>query len=245
MPKISFVMPTKNRDKLIGKSIQSIIDQTIVDWELVIVDDHSDAGDETESVVRQFDDDRIKYFRMSDKRSGGIAEARNFGNQLASAPIVAVADSDDLQLKDRAKIVIETFEDKKWDVFYGKYLVYDQEKDTTEEAKNEIIEFDLEELKSRNYIAHGSTAYRREISYDYPYNSFFKIGEDYDLFTRLAKSGMKFYFHNDFVYKYVIHGENISGGKKFSDYEDLILSNRCWKEIDRNNTLNNIFNNEK
>lgn len=245
MPKISFVMPTKNRGHIIEKAIKTIIAQTLSDWELIIVDDHSDAGDKTNEIVDNFGDDRIKYFRLSDRRGGGIAEARNYGNQLALAPIIAVADSDDLQLPNRAQITVETFAKESWDVFYGKYYIIDEIEKITRERKSPIIDFNLGELKKYNYIPHGSSAYRREIAYDFPYNSFFKIGEDYDFFTRLAKNGKKFYFHNNYVYKYVVHGENVTSGKRFTDYEDLILSDRGWKQVDRNLAISSIFENEK
>ncbi len=61
-PKISCVMPCRNRQSIIGETIQSIIDQTFSDWELIIIDDHSDPDDDTEKVVKKFNDPRIKFF---------------------------------------------------------------------------------------------------------------------------------------------------------------------------------------
>ncbi len=245
MPRISFVMPTKNRDKIIGKSIQSIIDQSFSDWELIIVDDHSDKNDQTKSVVEGFCDDRLKYFRMSEIWSGGIAEARNFGNQLAQAPIIAVADSDDLQFPDRAKITVEAFEKEGYDVFYAKYDILVQETGEIKERKTPIVPFDLEVLKKYDIIPHVSSAYRRELAYDFPYNSFFRVAEDYDFFTRLAKAGKSFYFYDEKVFRCVLHGKNTTGGKRFVGYEDLILSNRGWKDTERNQLLGEILEDEK
>jgi len=81
-PKISCVMPCRNREQIIGETIQSIIDQTFRDWELVIIDDHSDSEDKTEEVVKGFKDPRIRFYRLDDKYGKAISSARNFGNIL-------------------------------------------------------------------------------------------------------------------------------------------------------------------
>jgi glycosyltransferase involved in cell wall biosynthesis len=57
-PLVSIVIPAFNRAHLIGETIQSVIDQTYQNWELIVVDDGSD--DNTKDVVREFCDDRIR-----------------------------------------------------------------------------------------------------------------------------------------------------------------------------------------
>lgn len=60
-PKVSIVLPTYNGSKYIRKSIQSIIDQTFNDWELIVVDDCS--SDDTSEIIKSFNDNRIVYTR--------------------------------------------------------------------------------------------------------------------------------------------------------------------------------------
>jgi len=241
MPKISFVMPTKNRDHIIKNSIQSLIDQTEKDWELIIVDDHSDENDKTKEVATTFADRRIKYYRIPKSWPKGIASARNFGNELATAPIIAPADSDDINLPDRAKLILESFSKEKWDVFYADYDYYFDKTKKYEDRVNPIKDFDLELYKKFNFIPHPTSAYRRELALEYPYNSFFIVAEDYDFFSRLAEAGKKFYFCNKKVLHYVIHEKNISGGKKLEPvYDDLIHLNRDWKDGDRAEIIKRI-----
>ncbi|MEI6039829.1 MAG: glycosyltransferase family 2 protein [Candidatus Berkelbacteria bacterium] len=247
MPKISFVMPTKNRADLIGKSIQSIIDQTEEDWELIIIDDHSDDSDRTEEIVTEFQDDRIKYYRMPEDWSGGIAEARNFGNQWVDSPIIAVADSDDLSKPERARLTIEAFEKNNCDVFYGQIEILNKESGqitTRESGKYQIKNFSLDLIKDYNPIAHGSTAYKTELAYDFPYNSFFKIAEDYDFFTRLAKAGKKFYFCNKIIYHYISHESNISKADIPGNFGKLIKVERKWIKADKRPILEKISHQE-
>ncbi|OGD64428.1 hypothetical protein A2215_03500 [Candidatus Berkelbacteria bacterium RIFOXYA2_FULL_43_10] len=241
MSKISFVMPTKNRGDIIKDSIESIVEQSENDWELIIVDDHSDSGDKTKDMIGSFNDNRIVYVRMPDKFAGGIPMARNFGNIFARSEIIAVCDSDDLNFSDRARVTIDAFDKFQCDVFYAKYDIWEKEKNIVRERKSPIIPFNLEKLKEHNYIPHVSVAYKRSIAYDFPYNSFFRIGEDYELLTRLAKAGKKFYFYDGKVFRYVLHGSNISEGKRLDNQDKLIKIIRGWEKEDKNKILNEII----
>ena len=62
---VSIIMPSWNTDRFIAESIQSVIDQTYSNWELIIVDDCS--TDNTDAVVDSFQDERIKYFHKDRK----------------------------------------------------------------------------------------------------------------------------------------------------------------------------------
>ena len=64
-PMVSVVMPTYNRAHIIGDSIQSVLDQTFPDFELIIVDDGS--SDDTETVVGGFNDPRMRYIYQENK----------------------------------------------------------------------------------------------------------------------------------------------------------------------------------
>jgi glycosyltransferase involved in cell wall biosynthesis len=245
MTKISFVMPEKNRGDRIGKTIQTIIDQTEKDWELIVVDDHSDPADKTGKVIESFKDKRIRFIHMPDDLPKGIATARNFGNQFALSPIIAVADSDDLFKPERAELTIEAFEKNDCDVFFAKNDIYDEVKKINIPLMEDFHSFDISMLKKRNYIAHSSSAYKRHLAYAFPYNSFFKKAEDYDLFTRLAEAGKKFYFCDKVVYTYIVHGENVSRGLRLVNYNDLIHLNRDWIEKERVAVIEGAFKENK
>ena len=90
MPKISFIIPTYNRDKYIKKCINSILKQTIKDIEIIIVDDGS--TDNTENIINNIKDKRIKYFKRDNY---GIGSSRNYGIEKSKGDYVAFIDSDD------------------------------------------------------------------------------------------------------------------------------------------------------
>jgi len=122
-PTVSVVIATYNRAQWLKKSIQSILNQTYQDFELIVVDDHS--TDETPQVVKSFKDKRIKYFRQKKTfpiKSQGAAAARNIGIKKARGDLIAFNDDDDFWRKQKLEKQIKAFEkaDKKTGVVYSR-----------------------------------------------------------------------------------------------------------------------------
>lgn len=90
MPKLSFVIPTHNRYEMLVAAISSVVEQTIDDWELIVVDD---ASDEPVEFCVNTKDERMTFYRNSN--SHGAAASRNVGARLASSEFVAFLDDDD------------------------------------------------------------------------------------------------------------------------------------------------------
>ena len=90
MPKVSVIIPTYNRSKIVKDAICSVLDQTESDLEIIVVDDGS--TDDTHSIVSGISDDRVFYFF---KTNGGPAGARNLGLSKAKGEYIAFLDSDD------------------------------------------------------------------------------------------------------------------------------------------------------
>lgn len=93
-PKISVVLPTYNRAQLLKRSIQSVLDQTYKDFEVIVVDDGS--TDNTEEVVRRLiiKDKRVRFIKF--KENKGANAARNAGIRASRGKFVAFQDSDDV-----------------------------------------------------------------------------------------------------------------------------------------------------
>ena len=104
-PTVSVVIPTYNRAHLIGRTIQSVLNQTYHDFEVIIVDDGS--TDNTEEVVRSFKDPRICYIRHKENR--GAPFARNYGAKIANGEYISLLDSDDYYLPNKLTVQIDAF----------------------------------------------------------------------------------------------------------------------------------------
>ena len=91
-PKVSVIIPTYNRASLLQEAIDSVLNQTYTNWEVIIVDDASE--DNTEKVVKAISDSRVHYIRHSQNKGG--ADARNTGIDNSQGDYVAFLDSDDI-----------------------------------------------------------------------------------------------------------------------------------------------------
>lgn len=92
IPTISVIIPTHNRGHLVGQAISSVLDQTYQNFEIIVVDDAS--ADNTEDVVKGFDDSRVHYICHEQNR--GAPWARNSGAAVARGEYLAFLDSDDI-----------------------------------------------------------------------------------------------------------------------------------------------------
>jgi glycosyltransferase involved in cell wall biosynthesis len=105
-PLITVLMPAYNAENYIQAAIQSVLDQSFQDFELVIVNDGS--SDQTEKIILSFLDDRI---RLINQENMGVAAALNKGLDVSTAPYIARFDADDIcdrgRLEKQYKFMIE------------------------------------------------------------------------------------------------------------------------------------------
>lgn len=94
MPYFSVIIPLFNKEKYIQKTLESVLKQSFVDFEVIIVNDGSTDG--SEAIIKQFKDSRIRYFKT---KNHGAAHARNIGIDTAKADYIAFIDADDLWLE--------------------------------------------------------------------------------------------------------------------------------------------------
>ena len=125
MPTVSVIIPTYNRADVLPRAIDSALDQTLSDVEILVVDDAS--ADETESVVTAYDDSRVTYL-CHETNQGGSA-ARNTGIAAASGDYVALLDSDDEWAPTKLQRQVETIErrSEEWVAAYCGTTIVDGE----------------------------------------------------------------------------------------------------------------------
>jgi glycosyltransferase involved in cell wall biosynthesis len=104
-PAVSVILPVHNRADVLGRAIQSVLDQHLREFELIIVDDGSTDG--SVAVAKSFADPRIKIMELGENRGGNAA--RNAGIRAAGAPLIAFLDSDDTYLPDKLETIIAEF----------------------------------------------------------------------------------------------------------------------------------------
>lgn len=90
-PAVSIIIPTYNRANSISRSVNSILNQTYKDFEIIVIDDGS--TDNTEEIISAISDERVKYYKQ---KNAGACSARNYGIELSRGEYIAFHDSDDI-----------------------------------------------------------------------------------------------------------------------------------------------------
>jgi glycosyltransferase involved in cell wall biosynthesis len=102
-PRVSVLIPAYNGADYVGEAIQSVLDQTYHDLEIIVVNDAS--VDHTAQLVRQFDDPRVRYIEHEENR--GANAARNTGIRASTGEILAFLDQDDLFHPDKLQVHVD------------------------------------------------------------------------------------------------------------------------------------------
>lgn len=220
--KISYIIATKNRAEIIGQTLESLLKQDSGEWEAIIIDDHGD--DNTLDIVNKYRDQRFRYFKLLDCHGHGASCARNFGIIQSRASIVAILDSDDICHPSRTRITSEAFEkDNLAAVFYADNDILEIETGKIRRRKMIFSPFSVEQLKENNFIPHSTVAIKRDVALANPYNQFFKIAEDYELYIRLAVGGEKFIYSPEIIVRRSCGAINITHG----DNADKLAGRYC------------------
>ena len=97
MPEVSIIIPTYNSEAYVAQAIESVLNQTYINFEIILVDDAS--TDSTLEIVSNFNDERLKV--ISNKQNRGVSYARNCGIKAAKGKWIALLDSDDWYAPER------------------------------------------------------------------------------------------------------------------------------------------------
>ena len=123
-PIVSVITPIFNNEKFVGRTIQSLRDQTYQNWELVIVDDGS--TDNTAQVIKSFKDSRISYFYQKNLGVQRLAQTINNGLAKTTGELVTMLPSDDTWIKTKLEKQVPIFEDSKVVLCFGQMNLIDE-----------------------------------------------------------------------------------------------------------------------
>jgi glycosyltransferase involved in cell wall biosynthesis len=201
-------MPAYNAEKYISEAIESVLNQTFTNWELIVVNDGS--TDRTEEIILSFDDERICY--VKNETNLKLIATLNKGINIASGKYVARMDADDICLPDRFKKQVAFLEKHSDYVLCGAWthLIDENGKKT-----GRIKCIDSDNLLKINLFftvpfIHPSVMVRTDILKKYKYNKQALHVEDFDLWLRLANTGLKMANIPEYLLKYRWHDTNIS-----------------------------------
>ena len=228
--KVSVIIPTYNRALVIGRSIDSALNQTFPPYEIIVVDDGS--TDDTKKILERYHD-KIRY--ISRENSGKPGIARNTGMASVRGDWIAFLDSDDVWLPDKLKLQLQLIERASVPlglVFSDYEIIRNDNSCSRSKVFNEadlgqLIEFDSQEGKIfkkelfyyfliwKNPVHTSSVLLNKKLLDFVPgFDPALTIAEDRDLWIRCAEQ-MQVGYVPEVTCKYTHEGGNITEDKVF------------------------------
>lgn len=251
--KCSVIMPVKNGFQYIEKSIQSVLEQSFSDWELIIVNDAS--TDRTEEVVQKFlADKRIRY--ISCTQSVGVGMARNIGLDEVKGRYVIFLDCDDCLLEDSIKNRIEEIKEYSADFgYFGSFFRKGKEiKEkpaqceirggvcTNKEFLSRISEFQAGKVVGIEYVWDKIFDFgiikEQNIRFDVKRNRYEDIIFVMDYLRCLSHKRNRILISATYVYEYHIHQDSVSS---LYDPQMFEKTRSCFQYIKSNLLYYGIF----
>ena len=186
MPLISVVIPTYNSEKTIEETIHSVLNQTVSDLELIVVNDGS--TDSTLEIISKFTDPRLKVFSYP---HSGANSARNRGLEQASGEYISFIDADDLWTPDKLELQLKVLqENPEAKVAYSWTDCIDESSQFLRRGGHVTVNGDVYlHLLVANFLENGSNPliHRDAIVTVGKFDESLEAGQDQDMWLRLAK----------------------------------------------------------
>lgn len=226
LPLVSIIIPTYNREHLIGQTLDSVLNQSYKNWECIIVDDGSQ--DYTTELIDFYlqRDDRFFYFERPQNRRKGASSCRNFGLSISKGELIQFLDSDDIissnKLEYQSKLFIKdlnvSITTSKWGRFknfIGDAEIYDSFKsykdfedlyDFLEAVKNSLGFFPIHSFLIRKGIIEESGYW----------NEFLTMNDDGEFIIRVLLKSHKIAFSEESTAYY-----RLTSADNLSSYNDI------------------------
>lgn len=180
---ISVVMPNYNGHRFVEQAIDSVLNQTYQNFELIVVDDCS--NDDSLSLIehKAQSDNRIRVIAL--EHNAGVANARNVGIKEAKGEYIALLDNDDLWTEDKLERQLALAQ-KGADIVYCSYDFIDEENNSIKKPFIVPQETNFNKMLASSVISCSTSFIKTELMQAYPFNPDF-YHEDYVLWMELLR----------------------------------------------------------
>lgn len=213
LPTVSIVITNFNRESYIARAIRSCLDQILfspITFEIIVVDDGS--SDNSIELINMFSE-QVKLVKH--KTNKGVAAASNSGIRAATGKYIIRLDADDFLNRFSIYILAQILDENPEIGFvYTDHFRVDEKG-----YKQERVNLDT---KEKIYNHGAGIMFRREIFYDVgPYDEDLRNCEDFDFFARVMRGYKGFHLPLP-LYRYYIHGQNISMAKDRAEFKKIV-----------------------
>jgi glycosyltransferase involved in cell wall biosynthesis len=233
---VSVIMPSYNHEKYVSKAINSVLNQSFKDFELIIIDDSS--KDNSQRIISSFEEEDKRIKAIFHRSNLGIAKTLNEGLGKARGKYVALMASDDVWLETKIEKQLSVLRDDESLVVWSEGQIIDEEDVPTGEtfsqlysAENKMKSGNLfEAIVYKNFILGSSIIFKKDLLEGIKFNEGLKYYNDYKFYVDLAKK-YSFYFITEALTKYRIHGKNTNTlDRKNWTRDELIFGNLILQE---------------
>lgn len=234
-PLISVVMPAYNAAETIIESINSLLSQDYLNWELIVIDDGS--TDDTYHKASSIKDSRIRIYQEFNK---GVAATRNQGIQIAKGKYVAFLDADDLWNMEKLKNQVSFFESKeeKLGLIHSYYVEFDDLSEYRPKPLKHLSGLKLEgniyeDLIVHNFIATLTVMVKKDVLNEVGgFDVTLSGPEDWDLWIRIARKYKVGYIDKSLA-RYRLNPSGLS--KNVYKFEDQL-----WEVMEKHLLTSNL-----
>lgn len=227
---VSICLPNYNRAHLLPQVIESIINQTYKDWELIVVDDGS--TDFSKEILKYFERDKIKVIFTKHK---GISSARKTAFKASKGEYIAICDSDTIMVEDKLKESLAFLKKSKTDIVYsGAYAIFNDQPIGTfmPEDINKVIKEPKDILKPNQVVPNYTVLAKRKCFDDKTYRDDFVVNDDLWTIYYWYKKGYKFTLLNKYLTCHISDLKNVSSSqdKLVKQYTKKLQEEEQWSQ---------------
>ena len=211
MINISVIVTTYNRPKLLKETLDSILNQTYVDFELIVIDNYSNY--DFFKLIDSLSDSRIKAFQNNN--NGIISTNRNFGIKKAKGEYIAFCDDDDIWLPKKLELQIDIILKNKSDFISSNVLLFNSHTENIISKTNFILPLNFNAFLKLNHVNNSTVIAKKTTLLNFDESKDLVTLEDYYLWLKLYKNSYKFDFINEPLVYYRL-SDNSASLKNYS-----------------------------
>lgn len=212
MKKVSIIIPVYNCEKYIKRCIQSCLNQTYSEIEIIIVNDGS--TDKSEKVIKSFNDARIKYFL---KNNTGVSDSRNYGIKKSNGFYIMFVDADDWLEQHAVEIMVDNIEKKEFDAIRGNYRIAIEKNNGKITYKKNRKKFKKNHIELSDVLSGKLNCYvwlliikKELIGEKILFDTSLAMMEDNDFYIQLILNNLKIGVTNQVIYNYYFNKNSAS-----------------------------------
>lgn len=240
-PYFSIIIPLYNKETHIKSTIQSVLDQTFQDFEVIVVNDGSRDG--SKSVLSSFSDDKIYYYEQENQ---GVSAARNLAISKAKSNYIALLDADDLWEPTYLETIYQLIQSFPEHYVFATSVLIETPKDVIPSVysidnlrDNDVCVLDYFESSTINSLLTSSSVVLHKSVFEKIgiYNTSIKNGEDTDLWIRIGIH-YQIVFKNQALVTYRFQEQSLSNNATrlidkpaLDNYAQLETTNRGLKKF--------------